>query len=129
MSGYRALLAIALATSTALLAGCGSSPASPSSARALILKVPGCSKPYAPSGGVAVQAQNELECRATHATVDLATFTSSGQETAWITAQNAGTCETIQGHGWAAMLYPSVTDYCGLAAKVVKAVGGRVVSG
>lgn len=129
MSHHRASLAIALAAAATLMAGCGSSPASPPSAQSLILKVPGCSKPYTPSGGVAVQAQDEQECRASHATVDLATFATSGQETSWITAQDAGTCETIQGHGWAAMLYPSVTDYCGLAAQVVKAVGGRVVSG
>lgn len=119
------IVTIAALAPLALLGGCSSGPPS---ADSLILKIPGCHSPYAPAGGVAVQAQQEKECLITEGTVDVATFSSSGQEQSWIIAQNAGVCETIQGTGWAALVLPTVQDYCEVAGKITHALGGLVVS-
>jgi hypothetical protein len=119
------IIIIAALASLALLAGCWSGPPS---ADSLILKIPGCHSPYASAGGAAVRAQQEKECLIPDGTVDVATFSSSGQEQSWIIAQNAGVCETIQGTGWAALVLPTVPDYCGVAGKITHALGGRVVS-
>jgi len=75
-----------------------------------------------------VQAQDELECLTPDTEVFVATFTSTSLERQWIIAQQAGVCETIQGPKWAVDLLPTVQDYCGVAAKVAHALGGRVVS-
>ena len=117
-----------LVTAALALAACGGSSAPPTAAQ-IARRLPGCHKPYTPPGGVAVQASQEQECLTGTAVVDVATFTSASLERQWITAQNAGTCEAIQGQGWAALVLPAVTDFCKEGAAVAKALGGRMVSG
>jgi hypothetical protein len=112
-----------------LLAACGGTPAPPS-ARSLALRVPGCHKTYAPSGGVPVQASNEVECIATDAMVDVATFSTVGLERQWITAQSPGACGLIQGSKWAALVEATGGPVlgCTVETRIAKALGGWLVS-
>lgn len=107
-----------------VLAACSSGPPS---ARDLILKAPGCHQPFTPSGGVAVQAQDEQECLTPDAEVFVATFASSGLQQSWLTAQGPG-CECIRGDMWAAMVSVTGGDFSTVTAKVARALGGTVVS-
>jgi hypothetical protein len=77
-----------------------------------------------------VQAGTEQECITASAEVFVATFSSASLERQWITAQQAGACESIQGNGWAATVLPTVNDTgCKVEAGVAHALGGRMVSG
>jgi hypothetical protein len=119
---------IALLAVLTLAAACSGAPQAPLSARALTLKAPGCHKPFTPAGGVAVQASGEQECLTPDAEVFAATFTSASLERAWIIAQQAGTCETIQGRDWAALVAVTSGDDCTVTPRVARALGGRMVS-
>jgi hypothetical protein len=119
---------LALVASLALaLAACGSTQVTPSAGQ-LIRRVPGCHKPYTPYSGVAVQAAAEQECLTPSADVTVATFATASLERSWISAQEAGTCEAVQGHGWAALVLPSGSP-CPASSAVVHALGGRIASG
>jgi hypothetical protein len=122
----RILAAAALAALA--LAACSSAAPGPPSARSVITKIPGCSRPSLPSGGADVQARQELRCDNRDASIFLATFTSAALERQWIIAQNAGVCSLIQGPGWAALVLPQVSDACGYDARLARLLGGRVVS-
>ena len=119
-----ALIALAL-----VLAACGGGNPAPPTARTLALKLPGCHKPFTPSGGVSVQASTEQECLTPSAEVFVATFSSEALERQWIIAQQAGACESIQGNRWAADVLPTVNGTgCSVEAAIAKALGGRIVS-
>lgn len=110
------------------LAACSGGGAAPLSAGSLIAKVPGCSVSRVPSGGVALQATGERECDASGGTVDVATFTSASLARSWLLSLSPGVCDTIMGGGWAAMIYPTVQDACGLVSRLAGELGGRMVS-
>ena len=118
-----------LAAAALALAACGSGSTPPTAAQ-LARELPGCHKPFTPSGGVSVQAQTEQECITPTAEVFVATFSSAGLERQWIISQQAGACEAIQGSGWAATVAPTVNEVgCQVEAGVAKSLGGRMVSG
>lgn len=113
------------------LAACGGtgSAAAPTAAQ-LARKLPGCHKPFTPSGGVAVQAQTEQECITPTAEVTVATFTSAALERQWITANMGSGCGDVQGNQWAAEVAATVDETgCPVEAGVAKALGGRLVTG
>ena len=110
------------------LAACSSGGSAPLPASSLIAKVPGCSRSRVPSGGAAMQSTGERECIAPGGTVDVATFTSAGLARSWLASLSPGVCDTIMGGGWAAMVYPTVTDACGLTTRLARELGGRMVS-
>lgn len=113
---------IAALIAAVLFAACSSGPPSP---RDLLLKVPGCTHPY--NDGVDVPAQAELRCDTPYASVWVATFGSSSDETAWLTGQGAG-CECLRGDLWAASVSAtSSTDFQGDLDRVRQALGGQQV--
>jgi len=118
-------MAVGVIACAAALAGCGGS--SPPSARALALKVPGCSHPVAfpPS----VYARQEVTCVTPYATVDVATFGTQGDERSWLVSLGRqGGSECIQGSHWAAGVQSDRTPTNPTDVKVSRALGGRLVS-
>jgi len=126
--GVRALTIGVLLAPLMLLAACGGGVSGAPSARSLILRVPGCHKPYTPYSGVYARARSELECQTPDGQVQVATFGSVSAEAAWFRSLQVGTCGNIQGHGWAAEIYATVLDDCGLTTRWARVLGGRMVS-
>lgn len=119
----------ALAFALLALTACGGGTTPPTAAQ-IARKLPGCHKPFTPSGGVSVQASTEQECLTPQGEVFVATFSSAGLERQWITSQGFGACGGIQGNGWAATVNATVADLgCPVEASVAKALGGRLASG
>lgn len=128
MRTLSAILAAAALMGLAACSGAGAASGAPSP-RSLLAKIPGCSRPYTPAGGVAVQASAEQECVAPgYVSVDVATFTSASLERQWIIAQQAGVCSTIQGHHWAALVMAGYMSRCAAEGRIARALGGRMVS-
>lgn len=118
-----ALLALALAACG------GTSAATAPTAAQLARKLPGCHKPFTPSGGVSVDAATEQECLTPTAEVTVATFTSVSLERRWIAANLGSACGDVQGNRWAAEVGVTVDETgCPVEARVAKALGGRLAS-
>lgn len=123
-------LTAALAALALALAACGGSAPASLTAAQIARRLPGCHKPFTPSGGVSASAATEQECITSSAEVFVATFTSASLERQWITANGFGACGDIQGSKWAAAVSATVNDFgCPVEAGVAKALGGRRVSG
>jgi hypothetical protein len=134
MRHYRALIFIPAAV--AALAACGGS-ASPPSASALAAKIPGCS--YNAMSGQApdVLSTGEYYCNLQDgATVEIATFANTANEQKWILDGGspispdpafAGCC--IEGAGWAATVSSDIGMGAADQGYVIKAIGGKMVSG
>jgi hypothetical protein len=110
-----------------LLAGCGSSAPAQPSARSLALKVPGCSHPQA--AAPSVYAREEVTCTTPYASVDVATFSTQGDEQSWLVSLGRqGGSECIQGSRWAAGVMADRIPTNPASVKVARALGGRLVS-
>ena len=121
---------ILLAALAVAVAACGGSSGTPLTASQIAREVPGCHKPFAPTGGVAVQASTERECSTPSAEVFVATFTSANLERQWIIAQQPSGCGAVRGSGWAVLIEATVTDSgCQVEDAAAKALHGQLVSG
>jgi hypothetical protein len=128
-------LLLVLSAALAVVAGCGSS--GPPSASSLAQKIPGCA--HVTADTPAVDEVQQVGCiRPDGAVITVGTFSSSANETQWISTGGdpaasdpafSGCC--IQGSGWAATVGfnaqsgPVDVDY----QSVISAIGGREVQG
>jgi hypothetical protein len=119
-----------LAAAVLAAVACGASQAAPLTAAHLARRLPGCHRPFTPSGGVSVQAATEQECLTPAAEVFVATFTGAAAERQWITANMGSACGDVQGRNWAAEVLVTASETgCPVEAAVAKALGGRLASG
>lgn len=116
-----------LAAVAVLAAGCSS--AAPS-AKSIAARIPGCTSPGAPLLGVSADAVQEVRCPTSWGTVWVATFSSAALERSWLSADAAGGGgnDCIQGSGWAAQVSPSNFPTYPYDRKVMRAIGGRMVT-
>ena len=118
-----ALLALALTA-------CGGGSSTPPTAGQIARKIPGCHKPFAPTGGVSVQASTEQECSTPSAEVFVATFTSASLQRQWIIAQQPSGCGAVRGSDWAVYVLATGADGgCQVEDGVAKALHGQLASG
>jgi hypothetical protein len=118
---------IAALMTLAVVAGCSSAPARPS-ARALIVKIPGCAHPVNQGPPEPADAKQEYSCVARGAIIKLATFSSGRSQRAWISLQgpgNSGCC--AEGPDWAATI-TSIRPEHPIIQSIARRLGGKVVS-
>lgn len=108
-----------------LLAACGGTSATPLTASQIAHKIPGCRHFVAQAPSVLVIS--DVTCDAPGdgplGSVEIATFTSSGNEQKWILRKGSDGC-CVQGHLWAAAEF-GPDEF----PRVIHALGGREVAG
>jgi hypothetical protein len=116
-------------TGLAVICSCSSSPPAQPSARALIVRLPGCAHPVNQGRLTEAYAKQEYSCIARGAIIHLATFSSRRHQRAWIGLHGpdgAGCC--AEGTDWAATV-TSIRPPRPILESIAHRLGGTLVVG